>query len=96
MGRTSRAKKERRKAKRKTRAATTIPVLGPTMGVVGRGGALGDEHGLFDDCPICTAMRQMGLQAGDTTTPEQFEQLQDAFEEARRQGAGGWSARGEN
>jgi hypothetical protein len=90
MGRTSRAKKERRKARRKHKPSRSIPVRGPAMTVIGMTGSFDEEHGPLDDCPICTAMREIGLVDGEVATPEQFERLQEAFGEARRQGASVW------
>jgi hypothetical protein len=85
MGRNSKKKKKqrRKKAVAGVRKATPRHVSGPlpTMytGWFGFGDPPG-EDGLFDDCPICQKMRELGYSgpAAPITNPDHLEQIHAA------------------
>ena len=91
MGRNSRAKKQKRDAKRGGRAGVPrgrIPVSGPQMITVSFGGG---DH-VDDGCPICVAMREMGVADGEPLSARQMDRLMEAFGEAEKAGGIGFRA----
>lgn len=83
MGRNSRAKKEKRAAKRKGAPPRGRSGSGPTVLTMSLNGG---DHVEDDGCPVCVAMREMGVADGEPMTERQFERLMQAFGEVEQAG----------